>query len=215
MVSTRIEPTVDNIRQALALPDFDARSAWLKMAPMPRPLERPPEMAGVVRLAGVLLLLYPHAGGLTFSLTRRTDTLAHHKGQVSLPGGGRENEETLAQTALRETCEEIHVCLDESCLLGALTPLYLIVSDFEISPFVGYAAARPTFEPDPVEVAEMVEMPLALLIDDTVKATERWTFRGTEMDVPFYHVKGHKIWGATAAILSEFEWRLRTVLNNL
>jgi 8-oxo-dGTP pyrophosphatase MutT (NUDIX family) len=212
MVSTKIEPTLSNVRQALALPDFDARSAWLKMAPMPRPLERPADMTGTVKLAGVLLLLYPLDNHLTFSLTRRTDTLAHHKGQVSLPGGGREGGETLAQTALRETCEEVHVCLDESCLIGELTSLYLIVSDFEIAPHVGFTPTRPIFEPDPIEVAEMVEMPLVLLLDDTVKTTERWTLRGTEMDVPFYHVKGHKIWGATAAILSEFEWRLRSIL---
>jgi len=203
---------LDNVRRALALPGFDARDAWQKMAPRPRPLERPSDQAGEVKLAGVLLLLYPLNGGLAFSLTRRTDKVADHKGQISLPGGMRESGETLSQTALRETCEEVRVCVDESSIIGALTPLYLSVSDFEIAPFVGYVDTPPGFDPNPDEVAEMIEIPLPLLLDNTIKTQERWNLRGMELDVPFYRVNGDAVWGATAAILSEFEWRLRAIL---
>ncbi len=208
------DPTLDDVRRALTLPDFDALPAWMKMAPTPRPLDRPAEKEGQVRLAGVLLLLYPHEGSLTFALTLRTDTVANHKGQISLPGGMQEAGETLAQTALRETCEEIGVCLDESCIIGMLTPIYVVVSDFQISPFVGYVSTRPAFDPVPVEVAAMVEMPLKLLLDDGIKAKEHWNLSGRELDVPFYRVDGHIVWGATAVILSEFEWRLRAALGS-
>lgn len=205
-------PTLDDVRRALALTDFDNVAAWMRMAPRFRPLERPEDLSGTARLAGVLILLYPHAGALTFALTRRTEIVATHKGQISLPGGAQEPGETISQSALRETCEEIGVCLDETCLVGALTHLYLGVSDFDIYPFVGYVPQRPDFHPHVGEVASMLEFPLPLLVDDAIKETERWTLRGVEMDVPFYRLDGQIVWGATAIILSEFEVRLRMVL---
>jgi 8-oxo-dGTP pyrophosphatase MutT (NUDIX family) len=205
-------PTLDDVRRALALTGFDHVAAWLRMAPRFRPLERPGDQPGVARNAGVLILLYPHNGALTFALTRRTESVATHKGQISLPGGAQEPGETLNQSALRETCEEIGVCLDETCLVGALTHLYLGVSDFDVYPFVGCVPERPDFRPDPVEVAGMLEFPLPLLIDDSIKETERWTLHGIEMGVPFYRLDGQVVWGATAIILSEFEMRLRTAL---
>lgn len=142
-----MNPTLPDVRRALDIADFDTKSAWLKMAPRARPLERPAGQPGKVRLAGVLLLLYPRGGDLAFSLTRRTETVADHKGQISLPGGMREGDETLPRTALRETCEEVRVCLDEPSLIGRLTPLYLSVSDFEITPFVAYEDSPPGFDP--------------------------------------------------------------------
>jgi 8-oxo-dGTP pyrophosphatase MutT (NUDIX family) len=182
------------------------------MAPRPRPLERSIDQPGAAKLAGVLILLYPDEDRLVFALTRRTETVATHKGQISLPGGAQEPGETVSQSALRETCEEIGVCLDETCLVGGLTHLYLGVSDFDIYPFVAYVPQRPDFHPDPVEVAGMLEFPLPLLVDDGIKEMERWTLRGVELDVPFYRLDGQIVWGATAAILSEFEVRLRAAL---
>lgn len=207
-----MNPTLADVRRALDIADFDTRAAWLKMAPRARPLERPSDKHGQVRLAGVLVLLYPLNSGLAFSLTRRTEMVGDHKGQISLPGGMREGAETLPQTALRETYEEVRVLAEESSIIGRLTPLYLSVSDFEIAPFVAYLDTPPLFDPSPDEVAEMVEMPLPLLLDDSIKAEERWNLRGADIDVPFYRVNGHTVWGATAAILSEFEWRLRAAL---
>jgi 8-oxo-dGTP pyrophosphatase MutT (NUDIX family) len=204
--------TLDHVRRALALTGFDHVSAWRRMVPRDRRLERLPSQPGRVRLAGVLILLYPYAGSLAFALTRRTESVATHKGQISLPGGAQEPGETPGQAALRETCEEIGVCLDESCLVGALTHMYLGVSDFDLYPFVGIVAQRPDFRPNPAEVAGMLEFPLPLLVDDSIKETERWNLRGVELDVPFYRLDGQIVWGATAAILSEFEGRLRTIL---
>lgn len=213
MNSLVINPTLQDVQRALALPNFDVMTAWMRMAPAFRPMERPPDFEGQPKPAGVFLLLYPYNDALTFLLTRRTESVATHKGQISLPGGAQEAGETIAQAALRETCEELHICLDEGRLIGALTPLYVIVSDFLIHPFVGYVPTQPTFQPDPVEVAGVLEFPLPQLLDNTIKATERWNLRGLEADVPFYRIHGQTVWGATAIILSEFEGRLRQVLD--
>ena len=159
----------------------------------------------------MLLLLYPFNGELAFVLTRRTEMVATHKGQISLPGGAQEPGETIQQTALREACEELRICLDTVDVLGWLTPLYIPPSDFEIHPTVAYITPRPVFEPDPVEVAEVLEMSLPMLLDDRFKVKERWEWRGQEIDVPFYRLGGHVVWGATAIVLSEFEQRLHAV----
>lgn len=207
------EPTLDDVRRALALPDFDYEHAWGRMAPRPRAMRRPPDLPGAVRPAGVLLLLYPRHGQLAFVLTRRSEDVASHKGQISLPGGSLEpGDRDPAETALRETCEEIDVCRADIEIVGALTPLYVIVSDFEIHPFVGYLPERPAFRPATLEVAQIIEMSLGDLIDPTVKVQERWNIRGYDLDVPFYRIDGQAVWGATAIILSEFEGRLASVL---
>lgn len=206
-------PTLEHVRQALALRAFDHEAAWRQMAPRPPTFRRMPERPGEARAAGVLLLLYPREGELNFVLTRRTDTVAAHKGQVSLPGGAVEPADAgPVDAALRETCEELTVCRDDIAVLGALTPLYVIVSDFEIYPTVGHVDVRPAFQPQPSEVAAVIEVPLAALLDSQIKVEERWTIGNVERDVPFYRLDGQVVWGATAIILSEFEHRLRTAL---
>jgi 8-oxo-dGTP pyrophosphatase MutT (NUDIX family) len=206
-------PTLTDVRRALALTGFDHEAAWRRMAPRPRVMRRPANMSGQARDAEVLLLLYPVEDVLHFVLTLRADTVANHKGQISLPGGAREPGDTRpGDTALRETCEELAICREQIELIGRLTPLYVIVSDFLIHPFVGCLPARPVFKHDPAEVAAVLEMPLRDLLDDGLKVEEHWTVSGFEMDVPFYNLDGFPLWGATAIILSEFEQRLRAIL---
>jgi len=96
-------------------------------------------------------------------------------------------------------------------VLGRLTSLYIPPSDFEVHPVVGFVPARPAWQPDPREVDEVLECPVAWLLEDSRKVTEEWTFEGVGVRVPWYDVQGHKVWGATAMILSEFEMRLKTV----
>jgi 8-oxo-dGTP pyrophosphatase MutT (NUDIX family) len=161
----------------------------------------------------VLILLYPINGILSFPLMRRPEYEGVHSGQISLPGGSREGDETFEQNALRETREEFGVT-DPIEVLGALTPIYVPPSDFEIHPFVGYLPHRPTFTPDPVEVVEIIEVPLTLLFDEQAKGQdERARDDGGTWIFPFYRAGQYKVWGATAAMLSELETRLRSVFS--
>lgn len=200
-----------HLQRALShpLPGLDAQ---IKMAPRYRAEElRSRNPSGKPRQAGVLILFYPHNDQIQFPLTRRTETVETHKGQISLPGGAQEGSERLQDTALRETCEELAACREGLTVLGPLSPLYIPPSRFLIHPFVAYADTRPAFKPDPVEVAELIEVPLPLLLNPLTKEHEEWLIRGSRVDVPFFHIFGHKVWGATAMVLSELVTLLHEV----
>lgn len=197
------EPSLAAIRQALARP-LPGQVAQIRMSTQPRLglKVRPP--GHQPRQGGVLILLYLRDGHLHFPLTRRTETLEDHKGQISLPGGAREGDEPLEWTALRETHEELGVDPQSMEVLGALTPLYVFPSDYCISPYVAARPARPTFVPDPVEVAEVLEVSALSLLDPAIRREEEWMLHGITTRVPLYQIGGHKVWGATAMVLSEF-----------
>jgi 8-oxo-dGTP pyrophosphatase MutT (NUDIX family) len=183
------------------------------MAPRHRRLRRRTDRPGQPRQAGVLVLLYPAEAGLTFALIRRTSNPHDvHSGQISLPGGAREGDETPIETALREAREELGIEGPVE-ILGSLTCLYITPSDFEVRPTVGCVQKHPVWVPDQGEVVEVIECPLVWLMDDAHKMVEDWERNGEIMQVPWYNVRGHKVWGATAIILSEFEHRLRAVTN--
>lgn len=205
--------TIDDIRRALSIPDFDAVAAQAKMMPDARPRQRPAQQRGNARLGGVLALLYCYKNTLTVVLTRRRDDLNAHAGQISFPGGRKEKSESLLVTALRETEEEIGVRREEVEVLGELAALYIPPSDFEVHPFVGwsYEGKRPSFTPNSSEVAEILEVSLPHLMHPQTRFEEPWDFRGHEITIPYYAVGEHKIWGATAMMLSELFERLRAV----
>jgi 8-oxo-dGTP pyrophosphatase MutT (NUDIX family) len=204
--------TLDEVRQALDLTNFDASTAHLKMAPL-GVNRQPPDDLAQVRIGAVLLLLYKHADELHLVLTRRRDDLPAHAGQISFPGGRQEKSETLLQTALRETTEEIGVPAAAVALLGQLTPIYIPPSGFIVHPFVGWytTGQQPTFYPAACEVAEIIEAPLRCLLDPITAAEEPWEFHGQEVIVPYFALNSHKVWGATAIMLSEFVERLRQI----
>jgi 8-oxo-dGTP pyrophosphatase MutT (NUDIX family) len=161
--------------------------------------------------AGVLLLLYPKNNELVLVLTRRTDRVVNHQGQISLPGGRQEKGETIRQTAIRETGEELGVSADTIEILGELTPLYVPVSNFCIHPLVAFAPIRPHITPSPFEVDEVIEIPLNHLLDDSNIQHETRIIREYEVCIPFYQFQQYKIWGATAMVLSEFIEILRGI----
>jgi 8-oxo-dGTP pyrophosphatase MutT (NUDIX family) len=209
-----MELTTAVIQRALSLPNFDARAAHFHMLPTDRNRQRPPELPGQPRVGGVLLLLYPHQDATHLVLTRRRNDLNSHAGQISFPGGRREPGETAVQAALRETEEEIGVQTGVISVLGELTNIYIPPSDFEVHPFVGWVngGKRPSFMPEPREVAEILEVPLAHLLDPDTREVGPIAVRGATYTVPYYNFNGHKVWGATAIMLSEFLGRLQTVL---
>ncbi len=199
------DPSLEDIRRALARPLPGIR-AQLKMAPQPRlGKELDLSIPAGCRESSVLILLYPRVNRLYFVLTRRTETVQSHKGQISLPGGAREGDESQVETALRETCEELGVPPDGTEVLGCLSTIFIPRSNYCIYPFVAYRPAPPVFRADPIEVAEVLEVPLALLLDPSIRRVEYWSAPDFDSPrrIPFFSLYGQVVWGATAMILSE------------
>jgi len=178
--------------------------AQLGMTPHPRPGHQVYyEVEDTSLKAGVLVLFYLREGKLHLVFTRRTDNVDFHKGQISFPGGRQETGEGLEQTALREAQEELKIDPDSVRILGMLTPLYIPPSNYCIYPVVGLAKGRPDFQPAQLEVAEVLEIPLAHLLNPQNIRREIWNIGGADVEVPFYAFDEHKIWGATAMVLAE------------
>lgn len=200
--------STDDIAAALRrpLPGFAAQG---RMAIRPRPGGFVPPEGIAARESGVLVLLYPLDGELHVPLILRTEDGGSHSGQVSFPGGGQEEGETITDTALREAREEIGVDPASLTVLGALTPLYIPASGNRIHPLVAFAESRPRFQLEATEVQRVVEAPLALFMDEGNVAEETWHFGAYPVQVPFFPVDGLKVWGATAMVLSELAAALR------
>ncbi|MEC9339917.1 MAG: CoA pyrophosphatase [Pseudomonadota bacterium] len=158
------------------------------------------------RDAAVLLLLYPDTGHRDWYLTliKRPDYDGVHSGQIAFPGGRREGEESLTETALRETREEVGVDPGEVTLLGELTPFFVFASNHMVHPFVGYVSVRPGFVPCEIEVAQILEIPLSHLLEPANLRHETRELRWGPARIPFFAVDDHKVWGATAMVLAEF-----------
>ena len=178
--------------------------AQLAMVPEPRPGQKAYfEVEDTCRKAGVLVLLYVKDGRLRVLLTRRTELVLHHRGQISLPGGERHPGESLEATALRETAEELGPDLGAVRVLGRLTPLFIPPSNYCIYPTVAAVPGPLAFRLQPEEVAEVIEPPVDHLADPANVRRETWTVGGRPVEVPFYAYGEHKIWGATAMVLAE------------
>jgi 8-oxo-dGTP pyrophosphatase MutT (NUDIX family) len=167
------------------------------------------------RKASVLILLYPRSGEEYVIFTRRTDTVEHHKGQISLPGGSQDPADPDAvYTALRETQEELGIDPALLEVVETLRDVYVPVSGFLITPVVARlkveggadGAPPPTllFKPSPDEVAEIIEVPLSALLDDAIHRTEERTINGVTHHIHYYTYGPYEIWGATGRIIYEF-----------
>lgn len=151
-----------------------------------------------------MALLYPHDGVWHMPLTVRPTTMTDHAGQVSLPGGLIEPGESTSEAALRELAEELGIADSRIELLGELSPLYLFVSNFQVTPWVGVLPQRPTIVANEHEVAEVLEVPVPYMIDPANIGRHARDHRGIEFSAPHIRFGGHHIWGATGMILGEF-----------
>ena len=159
-----------------------------------------------LRRAAVLVPLFVRDGKLWVVFTRRTDTVEHHRGQISFPGGAEEpGDPDLAATALRETEEELGISAFDVRVLGALSPI-VTITDFAVAPFVGAIPQPYVFRPAESEIAEVIEAPLSALQDPSI--LEKRVFPGRDEPVLFYNHGRHVIWGATARILADLLERL-------
>jgi 8-oxo-dGTP pyrophosphatase MutT (NUDIX family) len=153
--------------------------------------------------AAVLVPIFEADGSPHLLLTRRTDKVEHHKGQISFPGGGEEpGDADLLDTALRETYEEIGLEPSAVEIWGRLDETETVVSGFAITPYVGRIPPPDGLRPNPNEIAEIITVPLAIFLDPARRRIERVVRDGQEWELIFFEYPPHVIWGATARIIS-------------
>ena len=157
------------------------------------------------RQSAVLILLFIEENQICTIFIKRPVYEGPHSGQVSFPGGKYdETDLTIQQTALRETQEEIGVNSNEINLIGALTPLYIPISNLMVNPFVGFISTTPILHPNLQEVAYTVTVPLDDLLNPQNKSIKVISSHNRPISAPYYNVSNEMIWGATAMILAEF-----------
>ena len=181
-------------------------SSQMKMATMKRIMRNGKvEIPEDARNAGVLVLFYRKGEEIFIPFIRRNEYPGVHSGQISFPGGGREeHDRDITETALRETEEEIGVAKNLVNPIGRLSELFIPPSNFVVTPVVGFMEEIPDFRPDPSEVQNVLEVPLkALLHPDAVQQKEIEIFPEVRIQVPCYYIDCHVIWGATAMMISE------------
>lgn len=191
------------------LPGMDAQ---FEMAHVKREkiFENTPD-ALVYRPSAVLIVTYPNEMNEPIVLLiERVTYDGVHSGQIALPGGKADPEDTdLKATALREFFEETGSDATPE-IIGTLTPVYIPVSKFVVHPFVGYLTARPHFTKSEREVQELIEWPLAeLVLPETVKQTVVEPMPGFKLTTPYFDIKEKVLWGATAMIMNELKWVLK------
>jgi len=155
--------------------------------------------------AAVLLPLYNRDGQDHIVFIKRTETVTEHKGQISFPGGSREElDGTMLDTALRESHEEIGLKPGDVVVLGELDDEITTTSNFIVTPFVGMMPWPYRFISDEIEVDEIIEVPIPALLKEGCLRPDTEVLKGKIVDSCAYHYEGRIIWGATARILNRF-----------
>lgn len=180
-----------------------------KMLPPDRVLKPAPQDRSRVKRSSVLLLLFEEDSQLKILLIKRPLHMKHHAGQIALPGGRIEINETAIQTALRETHEEIGIDSEKIEIIGKLTDFYVEVSRFQIQPIVGWLSSKPVLKINPEEVENIVFFPVEKFAPP-YDTEELDTITG-KLQVPCVRYQYEIIWGATAMILSELFDVLMTI----
>ncbi|MEL1254449.1 CoA pyrophosphatase [Flavobacterium sp. DGU38] len=192
--------------------ELPAEKAHVKMAP----LERVQLMKNLdlstknPRIAAVMMLLYPKNKKTHLILIVRNAYNGVHSSQIAFPGGKYETSDAdFQETALRETHEEIGISAEKIEIIKQFTPMYIPPSNFLVHPFLGISSQELSFYPDIREVADIIELPLSVFLNDEIiiEATLSTSY-ADNISVPAFNIQNHMVWGATAMILSE----LREVL---
>lgn len=155
------------------------------------------------RPAAVLIPFYEKEEEPHVLLTKRTQTLPHHKGQVCFPGGSQKDGESFQLTALRETYEELRIPPEQVEILGQLEPIQTRNSGFLVTPVVGVLWKFPDVQPNPFEVEEVLSVPWSFLTHPLHLREQRVESSGSTLWVPAYTYKTHVIWGLTVQIIQQ------------
>lgn len=162
--------------------------------------------------ASVIIAMIPQSNNeWSIPLTLRPAQMADHGGQVSLPGGRAESGESVWRTACREFGEELGCSTEYMQALGELTSVYVYASRHRVTPIIGVCSLRPTFKPNPDEVAELIMLPVSQLIADdaiSIGTLQRGT---SHFDAPGFRIGEHFVWGATAMILGDFRALVKSI----
>ncbi len=184
------------------LPGLEAQ---LSLAPITRQNDlKEMKIPGDARQSAVLALFYHQNGDIGLLLIKRAVDDTVHSGQISFPGGKKEETDAdLKQTALRETFEEVGIAPEHITIIGTLSKMYIPPSNFEVQPFVGYMKNAPQLTTN-YEVESVIKVSLSELTHP--EAIQNKTIRsrdGQLYEVPCYFINKEIIWGATAMMLSE------------
>lgn len=168
-----------------------------------------PSLLKRLKPAAVLVPVVRRRSGLTVLLTRRAEHLRSHKGQISFPGGRRdEADASIADNALREAQEEVGLHPQHVEVIGYLDD-YPTVTRYLVTPVVGVISRSPDLVADASEVAEIFEVPLEFVLDPG--SFERKVLSKAGLNLPFFELnyKGYRIWGATAGMLWNLAQKVR------
>lgn len=190
------------------LTDADALISYLRQRlseDFPPQTEGPSDWPAA-RAAAVLAPIYAREGRPYLLFTRRSSSLTKHSGEISFPGGSRDPGDTShAATALRESYEELRLPPDGIEILGQLPLVFSTVSNFLVTPVVGWLGeGLQPLTPNPAEVAEVIEVPLAALADPAIFHEEEWSRFGETHTIYFYDYGAYRIWGLTGRFVHTF-----------
>ena len=158
-----------------------------------------------MKISAVLVPIFLKAGQYHLLFIQRTERVKEHKGQISFPGGAYEKaDRILLNTALREAEEEIGLAPGDVDVLGELDDVPTASSNYVISPFVGAIPYPYKFQLDKWETEELIEVPIASLLDTDCYSESIVKLNGLEIDTGFFKCRDKIIWGATSKILKQF-----------
>lgn len=165
------------------------------------------------KFAAVDILLYLKNNEWYFPLMVRTaNERDRHSGQISLPGGKKEDsDENFEQTAKRETWEEMGIEMHYNRIIREMSPIYIPPSNFYVRAFVSYTKKNPEFFLQKTEAVELIEFPVSALLSLSEKPEMRVLPTSRGMEVPVINFNNYIIWGATSMILSEFSHLLKNL----
>lgn len=154
------------------------------------------------RKAAVLIPFFYKEGYPHLLFTKRTDTVEHHKGQISFPGGVQDaRDASLQETALRETWEEMGIRKEDITVLGR-TDNFLTNTHFMVTPYVGCFTYPYPYIINPDEIAHTIEVPLEVLLQPDTFELRQLEHNGTQWNIHYYHYLDEIIWGVTGFLLS-------------